>query len=107
MTEYGGPVTWEPILMDGRQIGWWRVHVGPDEHETVPEGEQCRCGWINLGVVDIQPLGEEPIFFSFAASGADASINSVEFWRCDRCGACVVEAWSDEARQLHMRWHRS
>lgn len=53
MTHYGGDIkTVEVRNDDGLLLGWVVEHVGPDLHEQVPPGEQCRCGWMNLGVVE-------------------------------------------------------
>lgn len=45
--QYGGPIEVR------REDGWVRmVHTGPDLHDEVPPGKQCRCGWMNIGIVE-------------------------------------------------------
>jgi hypothetical protein len=55
VTLYGGEVKWRTDMTGG---GMWTraVHVGPDLHDEVPAGEQCRCGWMNIGV--FPPIGD-------------------------------------------------
>lgn len=53
-----------------------------------------------------QPLGPPVTLFSHVADGWSAAINSTTLYRCDRCGACIVERSGDgQSRQLHSEWH--
>jgi hypothetical protein len=47
---YGGQVRWVTERREYGAVLVTAIHVGPDRHGEVPPGEQCRCGWINLGV---------------------------------------------------------
>lgn len=56
--QYGGPVRWAES--EGDDGVWVHVeHVGPDEHDTVPPGAQCRCGWLNIGVTHRASVEDE------------------------------------------------
>lgn len=45
--------------------------------------------------------------YGLGFSGATAGVNSLRWWSCYRCGACIVEY--DDApevnRERHDRWH--
>lgn len=47
---YGGEVETVYRRDESGEV-WQVVHTGDPEHGSVPIGEQCRCGWINFGVV--------------------------------------------------------
>lgn len=48
---YGGVIRWVTVdTLDGGTMTS-AEHVGPDLHDQVPDGEQCRCGWLKIGLL--------------------------------------------------------
>ena len=53
--KYGGPVKTEVFNQEfngQRWVGTRVVHTGPDRHDEVPDGKQCRCGWMKIGIIE-------------------------------------------------------
>lgn len=118
MTEYGGEIGWEPILdATGRQCGIRCVHVGPDLHDTIPPGEQCRCGALATGIIRQDPPGKTNDFARFAEEWehvSEAGFHAYtwkpgEFLPLER-GRLDVGIWldhepsADELAEIRGRW---